>query len=672
MSTWHVDFETYSEAEIMSAGAFRYAEHPSTEILFCAIARDDEDPVLWDSFSAPFASSWFDMCNDGGPIYAHNAQFEVAISLALAEKTFGLPAPDISRFRCTAAMCRRAAIPFSLDGAAEFLKLDQQKSAVGKRLISLFSSPTKGVRLLPTDDKMVTVDGEKVHVVDAWKMFGEYCVQDVIVEREIHRKLRVFDLTGDALEAFQFDLRMNLRGIPVNVPGVHNAVALVDEYQEKLADRFREITGLNPTQRDKVLAWVKERGYDAPDLTAASMEAFDTSKLTPEAAEALEIRQKVSYAAVKKLPSMLDCACRDGRIRGSLLWHGALRTGRWSGRLIQPQNMKRSNRTSMLCYDDICSGTDLDWIDYVYGPPLENIAIGIRHYIKGDRPFLDADYSQIEARVLAWLAGHSSLLQAFRDNKDLYKQTAVMLFGGHYDTVDKDTRFLGKIAALALGYQGGYNAFAVMAKNYGREIPEKLAKEVTKKFRAANQPYVTLWKRMQGAAVQAINDPGKWFEVNDKLAFGRSSKGGFDALFMRLPSGRRLYYPYPTVTRKVKPFEDPDTGEIKRWEVNEITYHGNIQGTMWGRVVTHGGVLTENACQAVAGDFLTHGLINAEKQGYPTFMVIHDQALCEYRPEDGHTVDGFSEALCVLPDWAKDFPLKAATDITPFYMKEVD
>jgi len=317
------------------------------------------------------------------------------------------------------------------------------------------------------------------------------------------------------------------------------------------------------------------------------------------------------------------------------------------------------------------------------------VASCIRHFIDpGEgKQFIDADFSQIEARVLAWLSGHKELLQAFRDGKDLYKQTAAMTFGVPYDEVDKDLRFLGKVVSLACGYQGGVNAFTIMAKNYGTDVSEEKAAEVVKAYRANNAPIVNLWKSMQAAAVEAISTPGRWVAVNSLIRFGLTSALGYPSLVMELPSKRRIQYPRPSM-RTIYKVKNQNTGkwtEIPQsraldsdgdtldgvWATQEITYQGQMkQSTKWGKIGTHGGVFTENASQAVAGDFLTHGTMNAEKAGYEPCFVVHDQLITHYNPDKGNTVEGLVSALCAVPEWAPGFPLNAVGGLTDFYTKD--
>jgi len=714
MSVFHLDYESYSEEDLRSHGVYKYASGPSTEILLCAICRDDGPIELWDRYASdadnkPALKLLAEaVVSNNAVIFAHNCYFEIAVSDALWGTTFGFGPPRLEQWRCTAALSRIAGIPSSLEKAAEFLKLGEQKDKTGAALIRTFSIPdTKtGKRKLPTDAGTFTLSGVKTSYPDAWQKFRSYCVKDVEVERAIHAKLKSLELEGFLLDAFQLDLRMNRTGIPVNIPAIIEAEKIVDAFNEVTGAKFRAITGLNAGQTAKVLAWLKERGYPGDDLRAGTVAGqlddeetaeadCDTTGMTPEAVEALRLRSLLSFAALKKLPTMREAACPDSKVRGALLFYGASRTGRHSGKIIQIQNFRRPTIDNTdACYDLIRSGAaDHELLEIAYGSPLEAVASCIRHFIHpADGKLLDIDLAQIEARVLAWLSGHDELLQSFRDGKDLYKTTAAMLWDVSYDDVSKDQRQAAKLAALACGYSGGWRAFAAMAAIYGQEVPKKRAKEIVKLYRSANKPIVQFWRSCQDAAVEAIETPGKWVALNDKIRFGCHRKLGYLNMVMELPSGRCLNYPLPEVAtvykigRKVKDADgDEETewvpidkwralesdGSVRDgvWATSEISFYGPITQAMWGRVRTSPGTLCENSCQATAADFLTHGVLAAEKAGYEPAFVVHDQLICNHHPERGNTMEDLTKVFCSLPPWAGKFPLEAAGAITDYYTK---
>lgn len=719
----HLDYETYSPADLKKYGAYRYASDPETEILLAAVRIDDGPVHVWDRYATEeqnfAAMELLELISSDSTVlvYSHNAPFEIAISKYLWEKTFGFPQPKLEQWRDTAAFCRMTAIPSSLKDAAEFLKLTDQKDPIGTALINTFSKPrsTKSrgsFRNLPTDGTKVTVSGKKMPVEEAWELFRRYNVKDVEVETQIHSRLRKVegDFTGNVLESFQMDLRMNDRGVPVNVAAVERAEAILEEYTVRLGTEFQSLTGLNFTQRDKTLTWFRERGYPASDLRAGTVariltwvesdedeegddigEELDASAMTEEARRALEVRSLLTYAAVKKLPTMRQAACPDGRIRGVISWWGADRTGRSSSRIVQLQNLKRAVvKDTHSIYRGISDGSmDLETLEFIHGDPMRCIASCIRHFVdpgEGNQ-LLSVDYSQIEARVLPWLAGHEELLQAFREGKDLYRVTANMLWGTDYDEVTKDDRFIAKVASLSLGFMGGWKAFVLMGQVYGKAFDKESAVAVVKAYRSANEPIKKFWKAMGDAALQAMDTPNVWCPATPKVKFILTRRLGFPVLLMKLPSGRYLSYPEPQVRTvyRIKDHETEEWEEIPRhraldhmgdkrdgvWVTSELSYYGKVKGkAMWGRVRTHSGVLTENVVQATAGDLMWNGCLSSEKAGYELLFPVHDELVTNYHPERGESAEDLAAHMTVAPAWAADFPIAAVGGIQEFYSKD--
>ena len=331
----HLDYETYSPLDFPEVGVFRYAEDPEAEILMAAVASETEGPFLlvnprWEGVRAsdPEARRILEFAIPTEPvageeIWAHNAQFEFAISNALLEKQLGMWAPQIEQWRCTALLCRRAGFPAKLEKACEMLGLPQQKDARGKALIRKFSmpDPKTGKRTLPTDDP------------EGFREFGEYCLQDVRAEMALHKALKAFTPTGDLLRAFTWDLKVNARGFKVDVPALRNAQEIIESIEAESGAEFLKMTGVAHTQREQARPWFIAHGLDLPDMQAATLGAVDLGKAPVEAGNALSLYSTMQFAAVKKVRTMLNCVCADGRVRGGLQFHGAS-TGRWSGRLV--------------------------------------------------------------------------------------------------------------------------------------------------------------------------------------------------------------------------------------------------------------------------------------------------------------------------------------------------
>lgn len=727
-NTLHIDYESYSEADLSDVGAYRYAEDPSTEITLCGIALNDEEPVIWDRFVNPRDSmqrqalDLIELATDPETIiYAHNAPFEIAVSKYLWRKTFGLKPPRLEQWRCTMAMSRRAAMPAALGKLAEALGLAEQKDEAGKRLIKLFcelqtAGKLKGQRIFPTDEGMVTVLGKKISIAEAWEMFRQYCLQDVRTERTIGNHLHQFELKGKTLRGFQFDLRMNDRGIPVNTVALERATKIIETTTTQGVERFQELTGLKPSQTGKTLAWLQERGYPGENLQAATMEAvLEDNEMDGEALEALTIRSQLSFAAVKKVPSMLAAANTDGRVRGCLVWSGAIRTHRWAGRIIQPQNFKKPVKGTEEFYKTLCDTDKLDaeTISMIWGNPFEWLACSIRHFIHPKYGLYDSDFSSVEAVITPWLARQNDLVEQFRNLFALKKEAEIAkavgkdtsalktriaatepytimagkIFSKKTADVVGDERFVGKQAILGAGFQCGWEKFQIMCAGYGRNLEDELCQHTIKTYRETNDRIASVWKAFQIAAVDAIENPGSVFTVRGRVRLFVTNVG-FEALVMKLPSGHCLIYPRPEVEtiwmfKKQKYKTEAEANRLYRyhksrgtledndrvWQTKQVTFFGPDPKTeQWGRQSTYGGKLFENGVQALCGDFLTHGILKAEEAGFPVFMIIHDQALSEKQNRDK---EEFRAALCSLPHWAEDFPLDASCDILPFYTKDL-
>jgi DNA polymerase bacteriophage-type len=571
MPVYHLDYESFSEADLNNWGAYRYASHHSTEILMFSIGKDEERPLVWDVLDSfgenkRALAMLREAIRSGALIYAHNSQFEAALSKYLFKKTFGFEPPKLTQWRCTAAMCRRAAIPSSLAGAGEFLGLDITKDKAGKALISKFSIPRKPTKADPRT---------RIHPAEdqnAFREFGEYCRQDVESERAIHKTLKAFELEGTVLDSFQFDQKMNDFGIPVNVEGLKRINIMIDDYSDRMACKFKAKTGLNPTQRDKALEWLRDRGYPYQNLQAENVDEvlnngpngwetrylererelegleiekppakFTAPKLQPvemteEAFEALRLRSLVSYAAVKKVPTMLNAACEDGRVRGALLWSGAERTHRWSGRIIQPQNFRRPRfKGTEQAYKMLCEGVDIETIEMLFGPFLEVVASCIRHFIHDpDGELLQADFSSVEARGAPWLCGAEKTLQLFRDNVPVYELMAAKIFNVDLKDVTGAERFVGKQAILGCLAEG-----TLVLTNFGWKHIEKI--ETTDKLWDGIE-----WVDHKGLIFQGMK---KNIERVRALVDSRSR----DLVRKPLdgnPSGAPRKYPFPSIGQR--------------------------------------------------------------------------------------------------------------------------
>lgn len=687
----HLDYETTSKCDI-GLGQYRYAADPSTRILMFAVSNGVGEPLIWrfdDQDSGESENAvWMlgDAISRREPIYAHNAAFELAVSHYRLHADVGIVPPHLDQWRCTKAMALRAGIPASLAGAAEFLKLTD-KDKKGKALIGIFSDQSKEVLLSKGKERMkstspileaevpwdwqVTAGGEHITVRQAWEDFIEYCRKDVVVEMELHGKLGMFDLNGTELDGFLFDLAMNHRGIPINRSALENAKRIIDEHQAILAAEFREITGLEPSQTGKVLAWLQAEGYAADNLQAETMEKQQgSSTLTEPGQRALDIRARLSFAAVKKIGAMLDTACPDDRMRGLFTFHGAQKTGRWTSSGPQAQNAKKPTiRFPDAAYADICEGLDRETLAVFYGDPYETVASCVRNFMQphNGEKMLSADLSNIESRLGALMVGADWKVDLFRQGIDTYKVLASKVFNVPYESVTKPQRFVGKVGELSLIFQTGASKFWETCAAWGQPIEKELAAQTVKTFRTEQHEYPSTWRAYEAAIVSAIENPGEWFDATPWVKFGRTLKTPFDRLLMRLPSGRDVVFPLPEVRKVMKKHTDFLTKETREFEGISFTFYGSNQTTrQWGRVATYAGSCYQSSVQATARDVMLHGCLRAAEAGYNIWALIHDEALAD----DGD-VDGFVKAITTVPPWLpQDFPLAAEGGRVPYYSKD--
>jgi DNA polymerase len=654
VSTLYLDLETYSDVPI-AYGTHAYAE--KAEVLLCAYAFDDEDVAvldLTDGASLGNIQMLIDTCDD---IVIHNSAFDRTV---LRHQGVCVP---LERISDTMVQAMSHSLPGSLDALCGILGVDSDKAKDknGKKLIHLFTKPR------PKSQKLRRAT--RVTHPDEWAQFIEYARLDVVAMRDVHRRLPRWNTDGSERGLWRVDQTINDRGVAVDVDLARSALRAFERSARSLTARSTKITeGAvgSLTQRAKLLEYMdKAHGFRPADLTKGTVSAFlkgTAVELDPEVRELLEIRQQASATSPAKYKVLLNASSSDGRLRGTLQFCGAIRTGRWGGRLFQPQNLPRPT----LKGEDIDFGIEAmkaDCEDLLYSNVSELCSSAVRGCLIAPpgRKLVVSDLSNIEGRVLAWLAGEVWKTKAFADydkgsGHDLYVLAYAKSFGLTPEEVidnkkngDGSMRQIGKVMELACGYQGSVGAFATMGAIYGVDLPEDEILLIVKAWRKAHRNVVSFWYDVDAAAKTAIAKPGTRVVVRD-LSFGYSD--GW--LRIRLPSGRYLCYP-----------------DAQTQDDGQIAYSGTNQYTRkWETLRTYGGKLVENIVQAVARDVLAHGMLAAEAEGYEVVLHVHDELITETPDDERYSVDELSSIMATNPGWSLGLPLAAAGFETKRYRKD--
>jgi DNA polymerase len=685
MTTLHIDLETRSAVDLKKTGVYVYAEDPTTDVWCAAYAVDDEPVQLWTpGMSCPDAV--LDAVMNDWPIVAHNANFEMALWAGVLGPKHGWPLPEVQQWRCTMAMALAMALPGSLDNAAATLGLDTRKDVKGYGIMMRMAKPRK-----VNPDGSIVWWNEPERLADLYA----YCKQDVEVERELEKRL--MPLSKSELDLWHLDQVINSRGVHVDEKLCLAAKAIVAQTQARLDAEMKAVTDYNVgacSNAVQLAQWVRAKGFPNESIAKDQIELLlARDDLPPDVRRALELRREAAKASVAKIDSLLAGMQRDKRSRGLLQYHAAS-TGRWGGRRFQPQNIKRPKLKNVdLAIEAVLHG-DVDVIDMMYGEPLSVVGDCLRGMIRAapGNKIIAADYANIEGRVLAWLAGEDWKLQAFRDfdagtGPDIYKITAAEILGVRPEDVTGEQRQgYGKVPELALGYEGGPGAFQTMARGYGVDVGSTIdqlkarvsldvleraeggwlsrgkmsgmsevnwrAAEIIKlRWRDRHKATVKLWKALKEAGLAALESPGLTIEVG-RLKLRKV--GSF--LWLRLPSGRALCYPYPKIVQKKTSWLDSDGNPIFQ---PTFTYKGVDSYTRkWTDCYAYGGLWAENVTQAVARDLMAEGVKRLEEAGYPVILTVHDEVVSEV-PESFGSVDEFCEIMTELPAWAAGCPVAA-------------
>ncbi|MNB88935.1 DNA polymerase I [compost metagenome] len=651
--TWHlsIDIETFSSIDIKKAGLYRYVQSPDFQILLFAYSWDAGPVQIVDlAQGEQVPSEVIQALSDPNVIkHAYNAAFEW-YSLS---KFWPTP---LDQWCCTMVHGLYCGYPSGLGKVGEALGLpqDKKKMGVGGSLIRTFCVPTK-----PSKKNGQRTRTLPHHEPEKWQTFKQYCINDVVAEMEILRRLSPFPVPDLEWQLWQLDQRINARGIACDLQLVEGALAVDEQITAELTTEAVQLSGLdNPKSVQQLKKWLAEEiGEEVEDLRKDTVSGLIDTVEPGKAKRVLEIRRELSKTSTKKYVAMQTVACEDGRVRGLLQFYGANRTGRWAGRLVQVHNLPKNKMETLEYARLLVRDRRVDMLKFVYGNVPDTLSQLIRtaFIAPTGKKLLVADFSAIEARVIAWLADERWRLDVFATHGKIYEASASAMFGVPLEDVDKDLRQKGKVAELALGYQGAAGALIAMgALDMG--LQEEELPEIVLRWRNANRRICDLWFAFERAAVEVM-ETGMPVGVRG-IVFARESHhgNGLDFFTIQLPSGRKLYYVEPRLAQN-------DFGKAA------LHYMGPDQKTgKWALISTYGGKLVENVVQAIARDCLAVTLLRAEQAGYDTVLHVHDELGIESdRPEE---LDKVLALMAEPITWAPGLPLKGAGFVTDFYMKD--
>lgn len=655
-----IDLETFSSVPIAKAGAQKYIASPDFEILLFAYSLNGAPPVCCDIAQGELLPDWVldALCDPQCLKHAYNAAFE----WGCLSKFMGRQLPP-EQWRCTMFHGLYAGYPAGLDAAGRALGLpeDKRKLSTGKALIRYFCVPCT-----PTKSNGGRRRNLPNHDPARWELFKEYNAQDVTTEMEIERRLSLITVPDWLQRQWETDLLINARGVAVDMEMVNGALEIGATVRERLTQEAVRISGLsNPNSVQQLSAWLEqETGEEVTDLrkdTVAKMIAQAPDN--PEVQRMLEIRQELGKTSTKKYDAIEQAVCPDGRVRGLLQFYGANRTGRWAGRLVQVQNLPRTYTQPLELARNLVKLRKLDNLRLIYGSVPDTLSQLIRTaFVASDgNVLIDADFSAIEARVISWLAGEQWRLDVFKTHGKIYEASASQMFGVPIERIKKGNpeyalRQKGKVAELALGYQGGAGALINMgALDMG--IPEDDLPDIVQRWRDTNKRICDLWYKTNSAAVEAISTGSSVGVGRLLVSCEYDAAHEVEYLTVLLPSGRKLYY------------NSPQIGENK-WGGPSISYMGMDQTTKkWKRIETYGGKLVENCVQAVARDCLAQAIENLEKEGLPVVFHIHDEVVIDCRA-DTATLDDVVNIMSRPIPWAPGLPLNADGWVGGFFKKD--
>lgn len=654
-----IDLETYSSVPIAKAGAQKYIQSPDFEILLFAYSLDGGDVHIIDLAQGELLPQWLaSALSDPQYIkHAYNASFEWG---CLSKFMGTLP---IDQWRCTMFHGLYCGYTAGLDATGKALGLpaDKQKLSTGKALIRYFCVPCA-----PTKTNGGRTRNYPRHDPAKWALFKEYCIGDVTTEMEILHRLENFPVPPELEKQWQTDVLINARGVAVDMDMVRGALWIGETTRDQLTEEAVTLSGLiNPNSVKQLMQWLEEElDEELTDLRKDTVSRLLNGNLTNDTARRmLEIRQELGKTSTKKYNAIEAAVCADGRVRGLLQFYGANRTGRWAGRLVQVQNLPRTYVEPLPLARDLVKRRETASLRALFGSVPDTLSQLIRTSFIAEpgNALVDADFSAIEARVISWLAGESWRLDVFRTHGKIYEASASQMFGVPLERIKKGNpeyalRQKGKVAELALGYQGSTGALIKMgALDMG--LTEAELPDIVNRWRDANKRIRDLWYSMETAAVQVIQTGQPVGLRSLVLAREMDAGNNLDFLTIRLPSGRKLYYAHPSLGQN-------------QWGKPSITYMGMDQTTKkWKLIETYGGKLVENCVQAIARDCLAEAIERLEAANYPVVFHVHDEVVVECTAERA-SLDDIAAIMGQPVSWAPDLPLGADGWVGAFYKKD--
>lgn len=666
-----IDLETYSTVSIGAAGSYRYILDPSFEILLFAYSLDGMPVEVIDVASGQVIPLWLKNALKN-PLYikhAYNAAFEW---FALSKYLGWLP-PD--QWRDTMLHALYCGYPASLDAAGRAMGLpeDKKKLTTGKALIRYFCVPCK-----PSNANGNRTRNLPKHDPAKWKLFKEYNGQDVVTEMEIDRRLSAFPVPAFVQKQWETDLTMNARGVAADMEMVSGALVIGATVKSQLMAEARQLSGLdNPNSIKQLARWLTEATDSDAKITSVTKETVATMLKQPQPANVqrmLEIRQELGKTSTKKYDALETCIADDGRVRGLLQFYGANRTGRWAGRLVQVQNLPRTYTHPLPPARQLVKDRNIDGLRLMYGSINDTLSQLIRTAFVATpgNVLIDADFSAIEARVISWLAGQEWRLEVFRTHGKIYEASASQMFHVPIEKIKKGNpeyalRQRGKVAELALGYQGGVSAMRRMDTEHNLDdLSDDEVKGIVDRWRETNSMIRDLWNIVDSAAVTVITNGGAQTirsETTDAvitLTCELDVITGTRYMTILLPSGRKLYYPSPEIG-------------VNRWGNPSVSYMGQNQTTKrWERVETYGGKLVENIVQAIARDCLAIAIENLEAQGLHVVFHIHDEVVIDTPAwaDNDTMLDTVTKIMTKPIPWAQALPLNADGWVDKYFKKD--